>query len=61
MPNEPAYFLSMMIFPGSDSFLVNQAARLAFETEKFKLEEILEDAQRALEINPTWHKVGQDI
>merc|ERR1712232_961508 len=32
------------------------AARLAFETEKFKLEEILEDARRALEINPQWYK-----
>jgi len=32
------------------------AARLAFETEKFKVEEILEDALRALEINPQWHK-----
>jgi len=43
--------------PDSYITLTNRAAaRLAFETEKFKLEEILEDAQRALEINPTWHK-----
>lgn len=43
--------------PDSYITLTNRAAaRLAFETEKFKLEEILEDAQRALEINPQWHK-----
>jgi len=43
--------------PDSYITLTNRAAcRLAFETEKFKMEEILEDAQRALEINPTWHK-----
>lgn len=43
--------------PDSYITLTNRAAaRLAYETEKFKLEEILEDAQRALEINPTWHK-----
>ncbi|CAE8588128.1 unnamed protein product [Polarella glacialis] len=43
--------------PDSYITLTNRsAARLAFETEKFKLEEVLEDAQRALEINPTWHK-----
>jgi len=43
--------------PDSYITLTNRAgARLAFETEKFKVEEILEDAQRALEINPGWHK-----
>eukprot|EP00440_Ansanella_granifera_P040840 gb/GFBE01044286.1/.p1 GENE.gb/GFBE01044286.1/~~gb/GFBE01044286.1/.p1 ORF type:complete len:484 (+),score=138.00 gb/GFBE01044286.1/:1-1452(+) len=43
--------------PDSYITLTNRAAaRLAYETEKFKLEEVLEDAQRALEINPTWHK-----
>lgn len=43
--------------PDSYVTLTNRAAaRLAFETEKFKVEEILEDARRALEINPQWHK-----
>jgi len=43
--------------PDSYIALTNRAAaRLAYETEKFKVEEILEDAQRALEINPSWHK-----
>merc|ERR1712032_1675403 len=43
--------------PDSYITLTNRAAaRLAYETEKFKVEEILEDAQRALEINPQWHK-----
>mmetsp|Transcript_57953 Transcript_57953/g.137955 ORF Transcript_57953/g.137955 Transcript_57953/m.137955 type:complete len:481 (-) Transcript_57953:67-1509(-) len=43
--------------PDSYITLTNRAAaRLAFETEKFKVEEILEDAQRALEINPSWYK-----
>jgi len=43
--------------PDSYITLTNRAAaKLAYETEKFKVEEILEDAQRALEINPTWHK-----
>jgi len=43
--------------PDSYITLTNRAAaRLAYETEKFKVEEILEDAQRALEINPGWHK-----
>lgn len=43
--------------PDSYITLTNRAAaRLTYETEKFKVEEILEDAKRALEINPTWHK-----
>jgi len=43
--------------PDSYVTLTNRAAaRLAYETEKFKVEEILEDAQRALEINPQWYK-----
>lgn len=43
--------------PDSYITLTNRAAaRLAFETEKFRVEEILEDAHRALEINPNWHK-----
>jgi len=43
--------------PDSYITLTNRAAaRLAYEGEKFKLEEILEDAQRALEINPEWYK-----
>lgn len=43
--------------PDSYRTLTNRAAaRLAFEAEKFKLEEVLEDARRALEINPQWHK-----
>lgn len=43
--------------PDSYITLTNRcAARLAFESEKFKLEEVLEDAQRALEINPGWYK-----
>jgi len=43
--------------PDSYITLTNRAAaRLAYESEKFKVEEILEDAQRALEINPGWHK-----
>lgn len=42
-----------------DSFvtLTNRAAAaLTFETEKMPIEHILEDAQRALEINPDWAK-----
>lgn len=43
--------------PDSYITLTNRAAvRLSFETERFKLEEILEDAERALEINPGWYK-----
>merc|ERR1711972_434265 len=43
--------------PDSYITLTNRAAaRLAYEGEKFKVEEILEDAQRALEINPQWYK-----
>jgi len=43
--------------PDSYVTLTNRAAaRLAYETEKFKLEEILEDCQRALEINSCWYK-----
>lgn len=43
--------------PDSYITLTNRAAaKLAFEGEKFKVEEILEDSQRALEINPHWHK-----
>merc|ERR1711953_39502 len=43
--------------PDSYITLTNRAAaKLAFETEKFKVEEILEDSQRALEINPQWPK-----
>merc|ERR1740121_3224419 len=43
--------------PDSYVTLTNRAAaRLAFESEKFKLEDVLEDAQRALEINPHWYK-----
>jgi tetratricopeptide (TPR) repeat protein len=43
--------------PDSYVTLTNRAAaKLSFETEKFRLEEILEDAQRALEINPQWYK-----
>jgi len=43
--------------PDSYITLTNRAAaRLTYETEKFKVEEILEDAERALEINPQWHK-----
>lgn len=43
--------------PDSYITLTNRAAaRLTYETERFKVEEILEDAERALEINPQWHK-----
>merc|ERR1712048_696784 len=43
--------------PDSYITLTNRAAaRLAYEGEKSKLDEILEDAQRALEINPSWYK-----
>merc|ERR1712110_448853 len=43
--------------PDSYVTITNRAAaRLAYETEKFKLEEVLEDARRALEINPQWYK-----
>mmetsp|Transcript_45112 Transcript_45112/g.125085 ORF Transcript_45112/g.125085 Transcript_45112/m.125085 type:complete len:480 (-) Transcript_45112:24-1463(-) len=43
--------------PDSYVALTNRAAaRLAFETEMFKVQEILEDALRAVEINPQWHK-----
>lgn len=51
------YSRSLERNPDSYIVLTNRAAaRLAFETEKFKVEEILEDALRALEINPQWHK-----
>eukprot|EP00927_Polykrikos_kofoidii_P023795 TRINITY_DN21795_c0_g1_i1.p1 TRINITY_DN21795_c0_g1~~TRINITY_DN21795_c0_g1_i1.p1 ORF type:complete len:484 (+),score=88.59 TRINITY_DN21795_c0_g1_i1:64-1515(+) len=43
--------------PDSYVTLTNRAAaRLAYETEKFKVEAVLEDARRAFEINPQWHK-----
>eukprot|EP00929_Paragymnodinium_shiwhaense_P084725 TRINITY_DN45332_c0_g1_i1.p1 TRINITY_DN45332_c0_g1~~TRINITY_DN45332_c0_g1_i1.p1 ORF type:complete len:492 (-),score=133.23 TRINITY_DN45332_c0_g1_i1:92-1567(-) len=43
--------------PDSYITLTNRAAaRLAYEGEKFKVEDVLEDALRALEINPGWHK-----
>jgi len=43
--------------PDSYITLTNRiAARLAYEGEKFKVEELLEDAERALEINPQWYK-----
>lgn len=43
--------------PDSYKTLTNRAAaNLAFETEKMRLETVLEDAQRALEINPMWFK-----
>jgi len=43
--------------PDSYITLTNRvAARLTFESEKFKVEEMLEDVERALEINPKWHK-----
>jgi len=54
---EKCYTRTLERNPDSYITLTNRAAcRLAFETEKFKVEEILEDAERALEINPQWYK-----
>merc|ERR1712039_359301 len=54
---EKCYSRTLDRNPDSYITLTNRAAaRVAYETEKFKVEEILEDAQRALEINPGWHK-----